>query len=193
MCPHEEDTNGDAGTKRRKQTAFSCPPTSPAFSKELQSQSCWASIIHARLWFFLLFFPPSAVLIKSSSGQRGSSLRNGFYLKGTSPQKKKGNGAACGVEAVMDFATETQKPAAHLHRNGCFQTSFQPANVSLSKKSANHSFQAPSVTPWRATTLFFFFFPTFVVVYFCSTTKFRLFFTSSDVYLLIYLLEFLSI
>lgn len=133
MCPHEEDTNGDAGTKRRKQTAFSCPPTSPAFSKEPQSQSCLHGFNYScTLVIFPSFFFPSAVLIKSSLGQQGSSLCNGLYLKDTSPQKI-GNGAACGVEAVTNFATETQKPAAHLHRSGCFQKSFQPANVSLSK------------------------------------------------------------
>lgn len=147
MCPHEKDTNGDAGTKRRKQTAFSCPPTSPAFSKELQSQSCLHGFNYScTLVIFpsFFFFPVSRAHKEQSLGQQGSSLRNGFYFEGHFPSKI-GNGAACGVEAVMNFDTKTRStPAWERLLPKVFPAS---QRLTFKKKSANHSFQAPSVTP----------------------------------------------
>lgn len=103
---------------------------------------------------FSFFPPPSAALTKSSLGQQGSSLHNGFYLKDTSRQKKKETAPPVALEAVMNLRRghkTCSTPASERLLRKAF-----PASQRLTfKKSANHSFQAPSVTPLMCGGTFF--------------------------------------
>lgn len=172
MRPHfKKDTNRDAGTKEGKQTAFSCPPTSPAFSKELQNRSCLRFNYSCTLVIVIF----SVFVVSHARKKQLRSTREQppqlFLFKGRPNLKKrtKRNSASCGEE--MGTTVVMDDDAKSFSRSKVCKLLFS-STVGVPDVQ-QHTFFSP--------------FFSFGVVYFCFSAKCRLFLSHQ---LFIYLVSY---
>lgn len=176
------------GSKRR----FHVLPRRRRFPKSCKAKAaCMASIIHARLWFFHLFFSRQPCSQRAAWVNKGAAYAMVFIWRTRPLKNRKRRRLWCGSgNEFCDGDTKTRStPASERLLPKVFPAG---QRLTFQNKSANHSFQAPSVTPWRATTLFFpphLLSSIFVLLQSSGYFLHHLMF----IYLFIYFLEFLSI